>query len=71
MITTIFVIIMLAVLLELICLAIKAAWSITKVVFTIIFWPLILIAMVLAGTAYIALPVLVIVGVVALVKRIA
>lgn len=49
---------------------IKAAWGITKILFTIIFLPAILVGLVLGGLLYIAFPVLIIIGVVsALVKK--
>ena len=49
---------------------IKAAWGITKILFTIIFLPAILVGLVLGGLLYIAFPVLIIIGIVsALVKK--
>ena len=49
---------------------IKAAWGITKILFTIIFLPAILVGLVIGGLIYIAFPVLIIIGIVsALVKK--
>lgn len=46
--------------------AVKASWGIMKILFTILLLPLLLIILVFAGLFYIALPVLVIAGVVSL-----
>ena len=51
---------------KLIVLAIKATWGITKVLLCIVFFPIILIGLVLGGLIYIALPILVIAGILAL-----
>ena len=48
-------------------LAIRATWGITKIFFRLIFLPLVLIGLVLGGLIYIALPLLVIVGIIMLV----
>lgn len=40
--------------------AIKAAWGITKFAFSILFFPIIVIGMLIAGLAYLALPLLII-----------
>lgn len=42
---------------------IKAAWSIFKILAIVIFLPLVLIGMVLAGLLYIAFPILIILGI--------
>ena len=47
---------------------IKAAWSIAKIFWSIIFLPMVLVGMVLGGLMYIAFPILIIVGIVSLVK---
>ena len=60
---------MLAVFGKLIGLAFKATWKITKVLFTIVFLPVILIGMVVGGLVYIALPILIVIGIVALIDR--
>ena len=46
---------------------IKAAWGISKFLVTIVLLPLILIGLVVGGLIYIALPILIIVGIAALV----
>ena len=67
MLLFIFAILLLAVIGKLIGLAIKATWGITKILFNIVLLPIVLIALVWAGLVYIAIPVLIIVGIVALV----
>jgi hypothetical protein len=51
---------------KLIVLAVKAAWGITKVLVFIIFLPLILIGLVIGGLVYIAIPILIVAGIVGL-----
>ena len=70
MLTLIFVFLMFGVFGELIWLAIRAAWRITKVLFTIIFLPVILISLFVSGFVYVALIGLLIVGAVSLFKTI-
>ena len=66
-----FIILMIAIFGKMIGFAFKMAWGLTKVAFSLIFLPVILIGLVLAGLVYLALPILVIVGIVMLVKRMA
>ena len=42
----------------------KAAWSISKFIVTAVLLPLVLVAMVLGGLIYIALPILIVIGVI-------
>ena len=49
-------------------LSVKAAWGISKILFTLVLLPIILIVLVIAGFIYIAIPILAIVGVIALVS---
>ncbi|MDY4793487.1 MAG: hypothetical protein SO172_04885 [Pararoseburia sp.] len=70
MLTLIFICLMIAVFGKLVWFAIRAAWGITKVLFTIIFLPVILIALFVGGFAYVALIGLLIVGALSLVKTI-
>ena len=70
MLTLIFICLMIAVFGKLVWFAIRAAWGITKVWFTIIFLPVILIALFGGGFAYVALIGLLIVGALSLVKTI-
>lgn len=59
-----FVILLLVIFGKLLSFALKAAWSITKILFSVVIFPLVLIMLVVAGLMYVALPVLVIVGIV-------
>lgn len=47
----------------------RATWSMVKVFFCMIFLPVILIGLALGGLIYIALPVLLIIGIVSLLKH--
>ena len=44
----------------------RAAWGLTKLLFIVIFLPVILIGMVLAGLISIAFPILIVIGIVSL-----
>ena len=68
MITLIFIILMIIVFGKLLLWSIKAAWGITKILFTVVFLPIILIALALSGAIYIAIVLLIIGGIVTLVK---
>jgi hypothetical protein len=62
---------MIMVFVRLLGFAIRATWGITKVLVTFVFFPLILIGLVLGGLIYLALPILVIVGLICLFKEFA
>lgn len=68
MLTILFFILMIWVFWKLVKLSVKAAWGISKILFTLVLLPIILIVLVIAGFIYIAIPILVIVGVIALVS---
>lgn len=67
MLTLLFIILMFAVFGKLFIFGLKATWGITKLLFTVALLPLILICMVVGGLIYIALPLLLIVGVCSLI----
>ncbi len=66
MLTMIFIIFMIAVFGKIAGLALRGAWGLTKILFSLVLLPVILIGMVLSGLIVVALPVLIIFGVVAL-----
>ena len=68
MLNLLFAILMIMVFGKLIGFAIRAAWGISKVLVTLVFLPLILIGLVLGGLIYLAFPILILVGLVALFK---
>ena len=68
MLNLLFAILMIMVFVKLIGFAIRAAWGISKVIVTLVFLPLILIGLVLGGLIYLAFPILIVVGLVALFK---
>lgn len=63
----IFIILMLIVFGKILKFAIKATWSIAKILVCLVLLPLFLVGLVLSGLIIIALPVLVVVGVIAFV----
>ena len=67
MLELVFIILMFLIFGKLIVFAIKAAWGITKIVCTIVLLPLFLVGMVFAGLIGIALPILLVVGIVSLI----
>ena len=67
MLELVFIILMFLIFGKLIVFAVKAAWGISKIVCTIVLLPLFLVCMVFAGLIGIALPILLVVGVVSLI----
>lgn len=52
---------------KLLVFGIKAAWGISKFLLTVVLLPIILIALVVGGLIYLAFPILIVIGIVALV----
>ena len=46
----------------------RAAWGLTKLLLVVLFLPVLLIGLVLAGLIYIAFPIVIIIGIVSLIK---
>ena len=67
MLTIIFIICMIAVFGKLALLAVRGAWGLTKILFSLIFLPFILIGLVFSGLIFIALPAVIIIGIVTLI----
>lgn len=63
-----FFILMLLVFGKILKFAFKAAWGISKIVVTLVLLPIFLIGLVLKGLVSIAIPILVVVGIVSLIK---
>lgn len=55
---------------KMIGLAFRASWGIMKIMFTLVFLPLILFGLLIRGLVYIALPVLLVVGLCSLIKHV-
>ena len=70
MFTALFVIFAICVFGDLLSLCIKLAWSAWKVVLTLVCLPLLIVFMVLGGMMALALPLLVVVGIVAIIVSI-
>ena len=68
MITLLFTVLLISVVFELIGFAVKLAWGLGKILCWIIFFPLILVALAFSGLFVFAIPILIIVGIGALIK---
>ena len=71
MLTFIFICLMFWIFGKLIGLSFKMTWGITKVLFTLVFLPVILIALAIGGLVTIALPILIVVGIISLICGVA
>lgn len=69
MLSLLFTICMIWVFGKLFIFGVKAAWGISKILLTVVLFPLILIGMVIGGLMSIAFPLLIIIGIVALVSQ--
>ncbi|MFR2774346.1 MAG: hypothetical protein ACLTBR_00770 [Anaerostipes sp.] len=69
MLTFIFLILMFVIFGKLIFFAFRAAWGITKILFTLVLLPVILIGLVFGGLISIALPLLMIIGIISWISR--
>lgn len=67
MFTTIFVILMLIVFGEFLWSAARLAWGIGKILFSFVFFPVVMIWMAVSGLVLLAIPILAIVGVIAII----
>lgn len=68
MLTLLFVILMFGVFGKLIVFAFRATWGVTKILFTIVLLPIVLICMVIGGLITFALPILLIIGAMTLLR---
>lgn len=68
--TFLFTILMIGILGKLIGLAFKMTWGIAKILVTLVFFPIALIGLVIGGLISIALPILVLVGIVFLIGEV-
>ncbi len=69
MLKIVFVILMLAVFGRMIGFAFRAAWGVTKILFRLILLPLFLVGLALSGFLYMALMLLLVVGIVMIVAK--
>ena len=68
MLTFLFFVLLFGIFGKLIWLAVKAAWGISKIVFSIVFLPVVVLVLFFSGLVYAALGLLVIIGIVSLIK---
>ncbi|WP_026489626.1 hypothetical protein [Butyrivibrio sp. XBB1001] len=66
MLSLLFIILFFAVFGKMVSFAFKATWSIFKIVMYLVFLPMIIIGFVIGGFIYIAIPVLIIIGIASL-----
>ena len=69
MFTLLFLICMLGIFGKLLVFGLRAAWGVSQLLLTVVFFTVILIGMVFAGLIYLAFPILIIVGIVTLLSR--
>ncbi len=68
MLTFLFFVLLFGIFGKLIWLAVKAAWGISKIVFSIVFLPVVVLVLFFSGLVYVALGLLVAIGIVSLIK---
>ncbi len=52
-------------------LAFKMTWGVVRILFTLVFLPLVLIGLIIGGIFYIAIPALIIIGIISLITSLA
>ncbi len=67
MLTFLFFILMMVTFGKILKFAVKATWGISRIVFSVVLLPLFLVGLVLKGLLSLALPILVVIGIIALV----
>ena len=68
MLTFLFFVLLFGIFGKLIWLAVKAAWGISKIVFSIVLLPVVVLVLFFSGLVYVALGLLVVIGIVSLIK---
>lgn len=68
MLTFLFFVLLFGIFGKLIWLAVKAAWGISKIVFSIVFLPVVVLVLFFSGLVYAALVLLVVIGIISLIK---
>ena len=66
MLTFIFMILMLMIFGKILLFSIRAAWGLTKILFSVVLLPMILIGLVFTGLLTVAFPILIFVGIISL-----
>ena len=68
MLTFLFFVLLFGIFGKLIWLAVKAAWGISMIVFSIVFLPVVVLVLFFSGLVYAALVLLVVIGIISLIK---
>ncbi len=71
MLTLICMFLMIGIFGRLFCLAFKMTWGVVRILFTLVFLPLVLIGLIIGGIFYIAIPALIIIGIISLITSLA
>ncbi len=71
MLTILFIGLLIVLVFNIIKVAIKLTWGITKIAFSVILFPLVLIGLALAGFFYVALAILIIAGIISFFRNLA
>lgn len=71
MITLVFTVLLISVIVEMLVLSAKLVWNIGKVICCVIFFPVVLIGLVMSGLIVLAIPLLLAVGIITLVMGLA
>ncbi len=67
MLTLVFIVAMIWVSWKMLVMGIKAAWGLAKILCTVLLLPFFLIGLVMVGMIYLAIPILIVVGIVAII----
>ncbi|MBO4844740.1 MAG: hypothetical protein J5525_00270 [Lachnospiraceae bacterium] len=65
---TLLIIISMAIMFKILVFGLKAAWGIARLLLTLIVFPVIMVGLLMAGLIYLAIPILIIAGIIALVS---
>ena len=65
---TLLIIISMAIMFKILVFGLKAAWGIARLLLTLIVFPVIMVGLLMAGLIYLAIPILIIAGIIALIS---
>ena len=65
---TLLIIISMAIMFKILVFGLKAAWGIARLLLTLIVFPVIMVGLLMAGLIYLAIPILIVAGIIALVS---
>ncbi|MBR6396565.1 MAG: hypothetical protein IKS09_06320 [Lachnospiraceae bacterium] len=65
---TLLIIISMAIMFKILVFGLKAAWGIARLLLTLIVFPVIMVGLLMAGLIYLAIPILIVAGIIALIS---